>query len=62
MIQNNIKRAEELKKIVDSVIKLRVELETINLALQNLIDKEVQEIEEDDRYWNQQADLEKESA
>ena len=62
MIQNNIKRAEELKKIVDSVIKLRVELETINLALQNLIDKEVQEIEEDDRYWNQQSDLEKESA
>tara|TARA_R100001460_G_scaffold71313_1_gene112039 strand:+ start:1100 stop:1288 length:189 start_codon:yes stop_codon:yes gene_type:complete len=62
MIQNNIKRAEELKKIVDSVIKLRVELETINLALQNLIDKEVQEIEEDDRYWNQQADLERESA
>ena len=62
MIQNNIRRAEELKKIVDSVIKLRVELETINLALQNLIDKEVQEIEEDDRYWNQQADLEKESA
>jgi len=62
MIQNNIRRAEELKKIVDSVIKLRVELETINLALQNLIDKEVQEIEEDDRYWNQQADLERESA
>jgi len=62
MIQNNIRRAEELKKIVGSVITLRVELETINLALQNLIDKEVQEIEEDDRYWNQQADLEKESA
>ena len=62
MIQNNIRRAEELKKITSSVIKLRAELENINQALQKLIDKEIQEIEEDDRYWNQQADLEKESA
>lgn len=62
MIQNNIRRAEELKKITSSVIKLRAELENINQALQKLINKEIQEIEEDDRYWNQQADLEKESA
>ena len=62
MIQNNIRRAEELKKITSSVIKLRAELENINQALQKLIDKEIQEIEEDDRYWNQQADLENESA
>ena len=62
MIQNNIRRVEELKKITSSVIKLRAELENINQALQKLIDKEIQQIEEDDRYWNQQADLEKESA
>ena len=62
MIQNNIRRAEELKKITSSVIKLRAELENINQALQKLINKEIQEIEENDRYWNQQADLEQESA
>ena len=62
MIQNNIKRAEELKKITSSVIKLRAEVENVNQALQKLIDKEIQEIEEEDRYWQQQADVEKESA
>ena len=62
MIQNNIRRAEELKKIISSVIKLRAELEKISQALQKLMDKEIQEIEEEDRYWQQQADLEKESA
>ena len=62
MIQNNIRRAEELKKITSSVIKLRAELENVNQALQKLINKEIQEIEEEDRYWQQQADIEKESA
>ena len=62
MIQNNIRRTEELKKITSSVIKLRAELEKISQALQKLIDKEIQEIEEEDRFWNQQADIEKESA
>jgi adenylate cyclase class IV len=62
MIQNNIRRAEELKKITSSVIKLRAELEKISQALQKLMDKEIQEIEEEDRYWQQQADIEKESA
>ena len=62
MIQNNIRRAEELKKITSSVIKLRAELENVSKALQKLMDKEIQEIEEEDRYWQQQADLEKESA
>ena len=62
MIQNNIRRAEELKKITSSVIKLRAELEKISQALQKLMDKEIQEIEEEDRFWNQQADIEKESA
>ena len=62
MIQNNIRRAEELKKITSSVIKLRAELENINQALQKLINKEIQEIEEEDRYWQQQADIKKESA
>ena len=62
MIQNNIRRAEELKKITSSVIKLRAELDNVSQALQKLMNKEIQEIEENDRYWNQQADLEKESA
>ena len=62
MIQNIIRRAEELKKITSSVIKLRAELENINQALQKLINKEIQEIEEEDRYWQQQADIKKESA
>ena len=62
MIQNNIRRAEELKKITSSVIKLRAELEKISQALQKLINKEIQEIEEEDRYWQQQADIKKESA
>ena len=62
MIQNNIRRAEELKKITSSVIKLRAELENVNQALQKLINKEIQEIEEEDRYWQQQSDIKKESA
>ena len=62
MIQNNIRRTEELKKITSSVIKLRAELENVSKALQKLMDREIQEIEEEDRYWQQQADLEKESA
>ena len=62
MIQNNIRRAEEIKKITSSVIKLRAELENVSQALQKLMDKEIQEIEEEDRFWNQQADIEKESA
>ena len=62
MIQNNIRRAEELKKITSSVIKLRAELDNVSQALQKLMDKEIQEIEEEDRYWQQQADIEKESA
>lgn len=62
MIQNNIRRTEELKKITSSVIKLRAELENVNQALQKLINKEIQEIEEEDRYWQQQADIKKENA
>ena len=62
MIQNNIRRTEELKKITSSVIKLRAELENVSQALQKLMNKEIQEIEEEDRFWNQQADIEKESA
>ena len=62
MKQNNIRRAEELKKITSSVIKLRAELDNVSQALQKLMNKEIQEIEEEDRYWQQQADIEKESA
>ena len=59
MIQNNIRRAEELKKITSSVIKLRAELENINQALQKLIDKEIQEIEEEDSVLESASRLEK---
>ena len=77
MIQNNLTRTAELQEIVKSVIALRkivnyearAELENINTALQKLITKEIQELkeftkycdEEEDRYVNQQADLQKES-
>jgi len=30
--------------------------------LTQLIDKEIQDLENEDRYWNQQADVEKERA
>jgi hypothetical protein len=62
MIQNNIKRKEELQKLTNSVVRMRRELDIVHNALQQLIDKEIQELEDEDRYWNQQADLEKESA
>ena len=39
MIQNNIRRAEELKKITSSVIKLRAELDNVSQAQQKLMNK-----------------------
>jgi len=38
------------------------ELEIIKNSIKQLIDKEIEELEDLDRYTNQQADLEKESA
>ncbi len=62
MIQNNIKRKEELQKLTNSVVRMRRELDIVHNALQQLIDKEIQDLEDEDRYWNQQADIEKERA
>jgi len=62
MTSENIIRKEELQKLTNSVVRMRRELEIIHNALTQLIDKEIQDLEDTDRYWNQQADLEKERA
>ncbi len=62
MTSENIIRKEELQKLTNSVVRMRRELEIIHSALTQLIDKEIQDLEDTDRYWNQQADLEKERA
>jgi|TARA_R100001443_G_scaffold378_2_gene1413 hypothetical protein len=64
MIQNNIKRKEQLQNLTSSIVRVEKELEIIKNSIKQLIDKEIEELEELDRYANQQADLEleKESA
>ena len=64
MIQNNIKRKEQLQNLTSSIVRVEKELEIIKNSIKQLIDKEIEELEEFDRYANQQADLEleKESA
>jgi|TARA_S200002703_G_scaffold131114_1_gene118533 hypothetical protein len=62
MTSENIIRKEELQKLTNSVIRMRRELEIIHNALTQLIDKEIQDLEDEDQYWNQQADVEKERA
>ena len=64
MIQNNIKRKEQLQNLTSSIVRAEKELEIIKNSIKQLIDKEIEELEELDRYANQQADLEleKESA
>jgi hypothetical protein len=62
MTSENIIRKEQLQKLTNSIIRMRRELEIIHNALTQLIDKEIQDLEDTDRYWNQQADLEKERA
>ena len=64
MIQNNIRRKEQLQNLTSSIVRVEKELEIIKNSIKQLIDKEIEELEELDRYANQQADLEleKESA
>ena len=64
MIQNNIKRKDQLQNLTSSIVRVEKELEIIKNSIKQLIDKEIEELEELDRYANQQADLEleKESA
>tara|TARA_X000001382_G_scaffold125697_1_gene111451 strand:- start:718 stop:918 length:201 start_codon:yes stop_codon:yes gene_type:complete len=62
MTSENIIRKEQLQKLTNSVIRMRRELEIIHNALTQLIDKEIQDLEDEDQYWNQQADVEKERA
>ena len=62
MIQNTIKRKEQLQNLTSSIVRVEKELEIIKNSIKQLIDKEIEELEDLDRYTNQQADLEKESA
>jgi len=64
MIHNSIKRKEQLQNLTSSIVRVEKELEIIKNSIKQLIDKEIEELEELDRYANQQADLEleKESA
>ena len=60
MIQNNIKRKEELQKLTNSVVRMRRELDIVHNALQQLIDKEIHDLENEDEYWNKQAEMQNE--
>ncbi len=62
MIQNNIKRKEQLQNLTSSIVRMERELEIVKNSIKQLIDKEIEELEELDRYANQQADLERERA
>ena len=62
MIQNNIKRKEQLQNLTSSIVRVEKELEIIKNSIKQLIDKEIEELEDLDRYTNQQADLEQDSA
>jgi len=62
MTSENIIRKEELQKLTNSLIRIRRDVEIMHNALTQLIDKEIEDLEDEDRYWNQQADLEKERA
>ena len=62
MTSENIIRKKELQKLTNSLVRIRRDVEIMHNALTQLIDKEIQDLEDEDRYWNQQADLEKERA
>ena len=62
MTSEKIIRKEELQKLTDSFIRMQKDFDAVQIALKKLIDKEIQDLEEEDRYWNQQADVEKERA
>ena len=62
MTSEKIIRKKELQKLTNSLIRIRRDVEIMHNALTQLIDKEIEDLEDEDRYWNQQADLEKETA
>jgi hypothetical protein len=57
MIQNNIKRKEQLQNLTNSIVRMERELEIVRNSIKQLIDKEIEELEELDRYANQQQDI-----
>ena len=62
MTSENIIRKEELQKLTDSVIRMQKDFDTVQTALKKLIDKEIEELENEDQYWNKQAEMQKEKA
>jgi len=60
MTSENIIRKEELQKLTDSVIRMQKDFDTVQIALKKLIDKEIQELESEDQYWNKQAEMQNE--
>ena len=60
MTSENIIRKEELQKLTDSVIRMQKDFDTVQTALKKLIDKEIEELESEDQYWNKQAEMQKE--
>ena len=61
MTSENIIRKEELQKLTDSVIRMQKDFDTVQTALKKLIDKEIQELKDADKYCNQQSDMQKEN-
>jgi len=62
MTSENIIRKEELQKLTDSVVRMQKDFDTVQIALKKLIDKEIQDLENEDEYWNKQAEMQKERA
>ena len=60
MTSENIIRKEELQKLTDSVVRMQKDFDTVQTALKKLIDKEIQELENEDQYWNKQAEMQNE--
>jgi len=62
MTSENIIRKEELQKLTDSVVRMQKDFDTVQIALKKLIDKEIQDLENEDEYWNKQAEMQNERA
>ena len=60
MTSENIIRKEELQKLTDSFIRMQKDFDSVQIALKKLIDKEIEELESEDQYWNKQAEMQKE--
>ena len=60
MTSENIIRKEELQKLTDSVVRMQKDFDTVQTALKKLIDKEIQDLENEDEYWNKQAEMQNE--